>query len=440
MTGPTPEASAESAATLVERALDIHHAGRPDEAAVHYCRILERWPAQAQAVHFLGIARHQQGRSEEGVDLLRRSLAMRPDLADWHNDLGNVLAAIGCHGEAAAAFIAALDLNPRAAVVWNNLGAVLQREGQHDEAVLAFENAVALDPRCADALTNLGNSLAFLGRADEAARSYCAAYVLHPDPAKPRQMLGLAYYTLGRIDEAARVYRAWLEEEPGHPIARHLLAACTGENVPARAANAYVETYFDECAESFDQKLVECLSYRIPQHVDEVLRELAIPADSLDILDAGCGTGLCGPYLAPRARRLVGVDLSEKSLAVAAGKGFYGSLVKAELTEYLAANAASFDLVVLADALIYFGRLEEVLQAAARALRHRGLIIASVEEAGPSDEGFAIYPSGRYGHSRAYLAAAFWGAGFDLVSVTSVDVRSELGEPVRGLLVVARKR
>ena len=38
------------------------------------------------------------------------------------------------------------------------------------------------------------------------------------------------------------------------------------------------------------------------------------PAKALDILDAGCGTGLCGPLLAPYARRLVGVDLSDGML------------------------------------------------------------------------------------------------------------------------------
>ena len=33
-------------------------------------------------------------------------------------------------------------------------------------------------------------------------------------------------------------------------------------------------------------------------------------AKPVKILDAGCGTGLCGPLLKPWARRLVGVDLS----------------------------------------------------------------------------------------------------------------------------------
>ena len=33
------------------------------------------------------------------------------------------------------------------------------------------------------------------------------------------------------------------------------------------------------------------------------------------MLDAGCGTGLCGPLIAPHARRLVGVDLSGQMLA-----------------------------------------------------------------------------------------------------------------------------
>ena len=33
------------------------------------------------------------------------------------------------------------------------------------------------------------------------------------------------------------------------------------------------------------------------------------PAGSLDVLDAGCGTGLCGPLVKPYARSLVGVAL-----------------------------------------------------------------------------------------------------------------------------------
>ena len=59
------------------------------------------------------------------------------------------------------------------------------------------------------------------------------------------------------------------------------------------------------------------------------------PSKSLDVLDAGCGTGLCGPLVAPYARRLSGVDLSAGMLARAKEKNVYDALVQGELTEYL---------------------------------------------------------------------------------------------------------
>ena len=50
-----------------------------------------------------------------------------------------------------------------------------------------------------------------------------------------------------------------------------------------------------------------------------------LPADAY-ILDAGCGTGLCGPLVAPHAQRLTGVDLSAGMLAQASEKGVYDEL------------------------------------------------------------------------------------------------------------------
>ena len=54
-------------------------------------------------------------------------------------------------------------------------------------------------------------------------------------------------------------------------------------------------------------------------------------AHRLDVLDAGCGTGLCGALVAPFARRLLGVDLSEGMLAHAMEKSVYHELFKAKL-------------------------------------------------------------------------------------------------------------
>ena len=86
---------------------------------------------------------------------------------------------------------------------------------------------------------------------------------------------------------------------------------------------------------SFESKL-ERLSYRAPALVAAMLEDSGLePSKRLDVLDAGCGTGLCGPLVAPYARRLVGVDLSEGMLAHAKEKNVYDALMKAELTDYL---------------------------------------------------------------------------------------------------------
>ena len=53
--------------------------------------ILEVAPDYADALHFSGVLAHQQGRSEQAVALIERSLELEPDRADWHSNLGIVL-------------------------------------------------------------------------------------------------------------------------------------------------------------------------------------------------------------------------------------------------------------------------------------------------------------------------------------------------------------
>ena len=424
----------------LDHALRLHGEGRLDEARQAYLDILAVQPEAADAMHYLGILEHQCGHSDVGLDLLGRALEIAPPQADRLNDLGNVLSEVERLDDAVAAFSAAADLKPDDANLSNNLGAVLARLERLPEAAAAFRLALAIDPEFAPALNNLGDLYIRQGENDEAAQYYCRAFVSGPLADKPKRMLGIAYYTLNRIEEAAEVYREWSAAEPHNPIARHLLAACSGQDVPARADNAFVETVFDEYAENFDTKLVHSLAYRGPEYIAAALTTHLPAACDLRVLDGGCGTGLCGPVLAPYAAHLTGIDLSANMLARAATRGGYDALEKAELGAYLASQHAAFDLIVIADVLIYFGALDGLFATAAQALKRPGLLIFTVEihAGGLQSPPYVIKPSGRYGHAPRYIESCLAQQGFEVLSSDAVILREEFTQPVAGLVVSAR--
>jgi predicted TPR repeat methyltransferase len=402
-----------------------------------YGRILEAAPDHADALHFSGVLAHQQARSDEAVALIERSLEVEPDRADWWSNLGIVLQDRLELDEAITAYEHAIALEPNHANAHNNLGVVLRAKGRVVEAEAAYRAAIRIDPDHSDAYNNLGVLLNGQKRRREAALCFSKVITLRPRHPDARRLLALAYYTLGEVDKAVGVFEEWLRDEPDDPIARHMLAACSGRDVPQRASDAFIEKTFDSFAASFDAKLAK-LSYRAPALVAAMLADTGVTASrSLDVLDVGCGTGLCGPLVGPYARRLVGVDLSERMLDQARAREVYDELVRGELTAYLRDHTGAFDVIVSADTLVYFGSLEEVVAVAENALRAPGWLIFTVEELGGGDDtDYAISPTGRYRHARAYVERVL--AGGRLRSeIVPAELRLEAGEPVPGLVVRA---
>jgi predicted TPR repeat methyltransferase len=218
-----------------------------------------------------------------------------------------------------------------------------------------------------------------------------------------------------------------------------MLAACSGENVPLRASDAYIRVTFDAFADSFDEMLLSRLDYQAPELLAASLAEVLQPRDPVhDILDAGCGTGLCGALLKPHARRMTGVDLSARMLAKARARGIYDALVEAELMSFLRAHPMRFDVVASADTLCYFGDLAPAIQAAACALRVGGWLGFTVERADDVDE-YRINPHGRYSHARGYVVRLLEEARFTAIHLSTGVLRKEASAPVHGLVVRARR-
>lgn len=444
-----PSSSAEQVAQelsigdALNYATQLHRNRQLDAAEMLYQRILQAVPEQPDALHFLGLLSFQRGRPQEAVDLLARAIAQAPDFADFHGNLGNIHTSLGHVEQATASYRRAIALDAQRADFHNNMGVLHRIVGDRAAAEEELLRAVELDPQHFRAHNNLGMLYAAQDRIEDAVQHYCRSITLMPSHPDGHKLLGLAYYSTGQIAEAAEVFRQWLRQEPNNPTARHLYAACSGEDVPARAPDDYIVETFDKFAESFEEQLTSRLSYKAPELIVAALvRHLPPPGKQLRILDAGCGTGLCGPLLAAHAACLTGVDLSFGMLEKAEGKACYDHLFRMELTSFLNMpdEAAAWDAIVSADTLCYFGPLDGVCRAARAALRDGGWLAFSVEDGGEraAAAGHVINPHGRYAHSAEYVRRCMAGAGFAVVEMAQADLRTEGGRPVQGLLVVGQ--
>jgi predicted TPR repeat methyltransferase len=440
----------ERALTIEPGAVDAHvilgniarARGERGAAVDRFYRALELEPALEFAYRQLFELHTELGESRQARALLQKGALALPHAADLHANLGQLLLAEGDCESAASVLGQALALQPQAPLVQQWLGDALSRLGRHEEAIGCYGAALELAPDRADALLGMAAALQSAGRLQEAVDCLQREIDRRPDSVRAHQLLGNARLALGDRQGALASYRAVLVLQPQSPL-RHLVDALSGETSEQPPA-AYVEQLFDEYAENFDRSLAGALRYDVPAKLAQWLAELGFPAlGAWRILDLGCGTGLSGLGVRSYAKELVGIDLSGKMLEKARERNLYARLQRAELVEGMRSEpAASFDMVLAADVLVYLGRLDTVFLEAARVVRPGGLLVGSLEAALPHEnaaDGFQLRPTGRYAHSLAYLQDCAATAGLELLAHQLTPTRLDQGKWIEGMMFACRR-
>jgi predicted TPR repeat methyltransferase len=241
----------------------------------------------------------------------------------------------------------------------------------------------------------------------------------------------------GQTAQAIAGYQRALDLGADPELHRYYLAALSTQQPMVNAPAAYVEKLFDQYADDFEAHLVGQLGYQGHRVLLEHLP--ADPAARFErVWDLGCGTGLCGSLIRPRAGHLSGVDLSSAMVAKAQTLGVYDSLHALELVDFLKHGTEQADLVLAADVFIYVGRLEAVFEALSPRVRPGGWLAFTVEEADP---GLAVqlHSTLRYAHALTYLQGLAAQHGWQWARVQRAPLRLDQAQPLMGAYVYLQK-
>jgi protein O-GlcNAc transferase len=232
----------------LHRALQLHQAGKPGEAAPLYRQLLARQPDNAMALHYLGIAEAGAGSVDQAKLLMARSLQIEPANISFIENYATVLCQSGDNisalqicdrgfqldganvvllyasavalcklrrfQESLAQFDKLLRFKPDHIAALTERGAVLAQLNRHDAALVDFQNTLKLQPLYAEAFLNLGNLYGAQQRYNEAFTAYDRALALKPALADAWLGRGNLLFNLKRCSESAAAYDRALALQP----------------------------------------------------------------------------------------------------------------------------------------------------------------------------------------------------------------------------------
>ena len=248
----------------------------------------------------LGVALLLADRTDEALEELQTAVRELPESAEPHLHFAAAWAQ-GAESSGTGMSGAALEINPTYAHAAYVLAVMEAEDNRLPEAEALLRATISMKPDSMPAYHALAQVLHQSGLEREAQEAHQTAVALSQGKSAPSQP--------ATTSESIAALEARLARSPDAQKLHVLLSVKTNVAPPTQLPPGSISGLFDRYAEQFDQHLVEKLDYHVPEMIVAAVAGAERP-EFLDILDLGCGTGLCGPLLRPMAKTLVGVDAS----------------------------------------------------------------------------------------------------------------------------------
>lgn len=400
-------------------------------------------PQDAVCWSNLAGVRYETGRYPDALAACDKALTARPDYPNALIHRGNALSALNRFDESVAAYEQALQQTPDDLLALFNLAYALSMTDRNEQAADIYKDLLRRSPRDPEYLFA---AAALAEKTEDYARAAELYLRLLAEQETPTThiMLSGCLYNLQLRGDTQTVWRLtdeWLAAFPDNAVAAHTLETLKNGHDVKRASAEYVKELFDAFADSFDSVLAG-LSYRAPELVATAVQRLDF-SSAPDVLDLGCGTGLCAAALAKKGvalQTLTGVDLSAGMLEKAGAGKRYTRLEQNDILSFLPENKNRFDLIISSDVFTYLGDLSELFAGMASALKNGGQTVFTVSENTENETEYAMEPSGRFAHGAAYIRTQMEQNGLSVANIEKTELRLEMGQPVRGLLVTGKKK
>ena len=162
----------------------------------------------------LGVLCGMKGENLEMIRFLNQAIAIKPDSAELHNNLGNAFKGIGDITSATICYNKALEIRSSYPEAFNNLGTIFQEQNDSKQAIECYKKAIELKQKYPEALNNLGIVYQQINDYKRSIKSLIEAINIKSNFPDAHFNLGVAYQQQGYLNKAIECYKKVIEISP----------------------------------------------------------------------------------------------------------------------------------------------------------------------------------------------------------------------------------